>query len=380
LTDSNAAAYAHRLGLTEPMDDSTRHAQFPITREWAYLDHATFGPLPASVVEAMDRVAHALSEDVLGRGVSTGSLFDSVRQKSARLLSCPAEQIALLRNTGEGVNLVASGLDWQPGDEVISYEREFPGVLEPWRRLDYRGVVLRQVAARSDFAISCSDIERLVTPRTRVVALSLVQWGSGFRAPMEEIAELCRRRGLWLVVDAAQAAGSLPIDASALGADVIAAHTYKFLLSGFGLAVCVCSPRAIAELRGPHLGWRSVAGAAGLEPSIPSLSNLAALDAALDVLLQIGSAEIESRIADLTEMIATGMQTRGWRVISPRGQGQTSALVSAVHPHLDLEVVRQHLLDHQVVCAVRQDALRISPHVYNTPDDVEQLLAHLPRS
>src|SRR3954452_12373783 len=171
------------------MDESMRHAEFPITRDWAYLDHATFGPLPTSVVAAMDRVAHALSEDVLGRGVSTADLIDSVRQKSARLLNCPVEQIALLRNTGEGGNLVASGLDWQPGDEVISYEREFPGVIEPWRRLAHRGVVLREVAARPDYAFSCADIERLLTPRTRVVALSLVQWGSGFRAPMEEIAE-----------------------------------------------------------------------------------------------------------------------------------------------------------------------------------------------
>jgi len=305
-------------------------------------------------------------------------LLESVRQKAGRLLNCPAEHIALLRNTGEGVNLVASGLDWQPGDEVISYEREFPGVIEPWRQLAHRGVVLREVPARPDFAFACSDVERLISPRTRVVSLSLVQWGSGFRAPMEEIAELCRNYGLWLVVDAAQAMGSLRVDASALGADIIAAHTYKFLLSGFGLAVCVCSPRAIAELRGPHLGRGSAAGAAaGLEPSIPSVSNLAALDAALDVLFEIGPAQVETRIAVLTEQIATGLHARGWRVISPRGPGQTSALVSATHPQLDVESVRQKLFEHHVACAVRQGALRISPHVYNTSDDVEQLLRSL---
>jgi selenocysteine lyase/cysteine desulfurase len=360
------------------MDDGARQAQFPITGQWAYLDHATFGPFPAVGVEAMAAVGRALSQDVLGRAISTAPLLRSVRERAARLLGCRAEQVALLRSTGEGVGLVAAGLDWRAGDEVIGYERDFPGALAPWRHLADDGVVLRLVAARADYTFSCDDVERLVTPRTRAVCLSLVQFGSGFRAPMADIARLCQQRGLWLVVDAAQAVGSLQVDAAALGADIVAAHAYKFLLAGFGLAVCYCSPRAISELRIPQVGWRSAPGAARFEPSIPSLTNLAALDASLELLLRIGPAEIEARIGSLTSLIADGLQARGWQVVSPRGAGQTSALVSAVHPSLDLETVRRGLLAAHVVCAVREGLLRISPHVYNTPQDVERLLATLP--
>jgi selenocysteine lyase/cysteine desulfurase len=360
------------------LDEAARSVHFPVTRAWTYLDHATFGPFPAAGVAAMAEVGRALSEDVLGRTISTAPLLQSVRERAARLLSCSSEHMALLRSTGEGVGLVAAGLDWRAGDEVIGYERDFPGALAPWRHLADRGVVLRLVPARADHTFSCDDVRRLLSPRTRVVCLSLVQFGSGFRAPIHEIAELCHQRGLWLVVDAAQAVGSVQVDVAALGADIVAAHAYKFLLAGFGLAVCYCSSRAINELRVPQVGWRSAPGAARFEPTIPSLTNLAALDAALGLLLECGMAAVEARIAALTEMIADGLSARGWRVISPRGAGQTSALVSAVHPSLDLEGVRHTLFEHHAVCTVREGFLRISPHVYNTPADVDRLLASLP--
>ena len=361
------------------MDEATRRADFPITREWAYLDHATFGPFPTAAVAAMADVGRALSEDVLGRSVGASALLESVRERAAGLLHCSSAHLALLRSTGEGVSLVAAGLDWQPGDEVIGYERDFPGTLAPWRHLADRGVVVRLVPARADHTFTCADVQRLLGPRTRVVCLSLVQFASGFRAPIEEIADLCRRHDVWLVVDAAQAVGSLRVDAAGLGADIVAAHAYKFLLAGFGLAVCYCSPRAVETLRIPQVGERSAPGAARFEPSIPSLTNLAALGAALDVLLRIGPPTIEARIAALTEMIASGLQARGWQVVSPRGAGQTSALVSAVHPDFDMELVRHTLLEHHVACAVRDGFLRLAPHVYTTPADVEHLLAHLPR-
>ena len=167
--------------------EATRQADFPITRQWAYLDHATFGPFPAAAVAAMAAVGQALSEDVLGRTVGASALLESVRERAARLVHCATEHLALLRSTGEGLSLVAAGLDWRAGDEVIGYERDFPGTLAAWRHLADRGVVLRLVPARADHTFACADVERPLTPRTRLVCLSLVQYGSGFRAPIEEI-------------------------------------------------------------------------------------------------------------------------------------------------------------------------------------------------
>ncbi len=151
------------------------------------------------------------------------------------MINAEPADIAVLNSTGHGTALVAQGLDWREGDEVITYAKEYPTLVLPWLQLRDRGVRVRFVEDRG-CRYEIDDVEALITSKTRVVALSLVNFAHGFRAPLEEIGTLCKDRDIWFVVDACQALGAVPVDVGELDADIVSAHAYKHLLGGFGVS------------------------------------------------------------------------------------------------------------------------------------------------
>ena len=163
-----------------------------------------------------------------------GEMLEQARAQAAQFVNCSPDDVAFLKSTAEGLGVVALGLDWQPGDEVIAYNQAFPADVYPWMNLSGRGVELKLIADQGRHRHEVADVEALMTPRTRIVCLELVNFTNGFRAPIAEIARMCHERGAWLVVDATQAAGVLRIDMRELGCDVLVAHGYKFLMSGWG--------------------------------------------------------------------------------------------------------------------------------------------------
>ncbi len=371
-----------------------RAKEFPLTQSWAYLDHATHGTLPRRHVAAAARFLHDLSETAVSDLLEIGTDgVDRVRERAGQLLHCPARNIAFLKSTSEGIDLVAQGLDWKSGDEVISYELEFPTCVYPWLALASRGVTLRMVADYGRHRFEVEDVAELMSPRTRVVCLSLVNFGHGFRAPLEEIGKLCRERDIWFVVDAVQGLGALQVDVSSLGADIISAHGYKFLLSGFGVAVCYCSDRAIRRLVVPQVGWKNVdeptrvgrlqldfaQSARRFESAWQNFAGLLGMHASLELLLEVGPAPIENRVLDLSAQVATGLSERGYDVLSSQRQGERSAIVSAIREGVDYPSLRERMLTNRVACAVLEGRLRVSPHFYNTEDDIGRLLDSLPR-
>jgi selenocysteine lyase/cysteine desulfurase len=256
------------------------------------------------------------------------------------------------------MNLVAAGLDWRAGDEVLVYEREFEGCLAPFLGLP---------GATAVRAANPAEIPELVGGRTRAVALSLVDRVTGARAPVEEIAAACREHGAWLALDAAQAMGVLDLDPQALGADVVSAHGYKFLLSGFGLAPTYCSDRALAELRVPRRGWKNVdAGhesAARFEPTMFPLPVLAGMRESLRLLNSFDPAERERRALAAARAVAEGLADRGFSV----DDHGSSTLVSVQEA--------ESLPD--VVAATVEGRLRLSTHFFTTQEDVGRLLEPL---
>jgi selenocysteine lyase/cysteine desulfurase len=368
-----------------------RRAEFPITDSWLYFDTATYGPHPRRYVQAMADVAERLSSDPLG---TTSAGVEGVRAAGARLLGAPEANVALLRSTGEGTNLVTGGLDWQAGDEVILYELDFPSLVAPWLALGERGVNVAMVADRGRHRFEVEDVERLLSPRTRAISVSLVNNTTGFRAPVEALAELCRARGLWFTVDAVQAIGSVLVDVPALGADVVSAHGYKFQLSGFGYALVYLSDRAISSLRVPHVGIRNLQSGDGrtlfesglelypdarrFEPSVPNLPAALAMRASLELLLETGLVQIDAHNRELCQLLVEGLLQKGYDVVTSQRPGEWAGIVCAVKPELDQELIREHLAGRRVVCAVRGGRIRFAPHLFNTRDEVEQLIASLP--
>jgi selenocysteine lyase/cysteine desulfurase len=347
-----------------PTDDAIealRQRELPITRRVAYLDFATFGPLPASHVraarEALERAASEGSS-----GLDGTALLESVREEAATLLHGPARNVCLLTSTSEGMNVLAAGLDWLPSDEIVVPRHEFEGCVAPFRAL----------RATLRLAESAAEIPDLVGPRTRAVALSLVDRVTGAQAPVEAIAAACREHGAWLAIDAAQAMGVLDLDAPARGADIVSAHGYKFLLSGFGLAPTYCSDRALAELRVPRPGWKNADvghdSAARFEPTMSPIPVLAGMRESLRLLNAFPGAERESRALAAATAIADGLRAHDVDV-----PAVTSTIVSAPR---SAELV-DRLRAQGVVAAAVDDRLRLSTHFFTTQADVDRLLETL---
>jgi selenocysteine lyase/cysteine desulfurase len=371
-----------------------RAEQFPITRRLAYLDNGTFGPLPRACVEAVAACLRGLS-DGTRLPVPWAAETERVRGLAARLIGVHADDVAFVKSSAEGMGLVALGLDWRPGDEVVVYEDEFPAGVLPWLNLAHLGVRVRFVHDRGRHRFEASDVEELVGERTRVVCLGLVNFDNGLRTPVERVAAVCRTHGAWLLVDATQAAGVLQVEAAALGCHLLVAHGYKFLLSGHGTAICYVHPELRDALRVPEPGWKTrlndgarddtdyadvrfVEDARRFEPSIPNLASIAGMGASIQLLLDLGPAEVERRAVGLTAAAAEGVAGRGYRVVSSRLPAERSSIISVERDGVDPDVLEAVLREAGVVAAVRGGRLRLSLHGYNDESDVERLLAALP--
>jgi selenocysteine lyase/cysteine desulfurase len=371
--------------------ESLRRSEFPITDRWLYFDAATYGPHPRRYVQSITDIATRLSTDLLGQ---TSGELEGVRASAAQLLHAPVEQVALLRSTGEGTNLVASGVAWQPGDEVILYELDFPSLISPWLAQADRGVNIRVIEDRGRNRFDVDDFRQLLTQRTRAISVSLVNNTTGFRAPVEDIAALCREHNVWLTVDAVQAVGSVDVDAPSFGADIVVAHSYKFLLSGFGQAIAHISERAIQQLRVPHVGMRNLESTTGasllesglhlyasarkFEPSNPNLAATLAMRTSIDLLLEVGPSRIERHNQELCARLRDGLLEKGYRLITSDLPGESAGLVCATSDSVTPESVQEMLAAEHVQCAVRGGNLRFAPHLYNTAREIDQLIDLLP--
>ncbi|HEY6875498.1 MAG TPA: aminotransferase class V-fold PLP-dependent enzyme [Candidatus Dormibacteraeota bacterium] len=374
--------------------DRLRREEFPITRHAIYFDHATLGPPPTRHVRAVTSLLERMSADGLDDlfAISEEGV-DGVRSKAAALLNANPANVFFVRSTSHGVATVAEGLDWKDGDEVVLYELDHPAGVFPWLNLASRGVNVRFVKDRGRFAFDAADVAEALTPRTRVVCVSLVNFGHGSRAPVEEIADICRAREIWLVVDAVQALGAIRVDVAALGADLVVAHGYKFLLSGFGIGVAWCSDRALSELRVSQVGWNSVvnpfnvdrmlafemtfpASAKRFEPSFQPLPQVFGLGATLDLFAEPDA--LEARTLSLTGRLIDGLLEKGYEVVGPQASHPRSAIVSIALRDADENArMERALRETGTRCAVRESRIRLSPHFYNTPSEIDSLLAAL---
>jgi cysteine desulfurase / selenocysteine lyase len=372
-----------------------RREEFPVTREKVWFNTATYGPLPVSNVAAQRDLLEGMMLGAGGPGI--GHWWDgaaAVRAKVGAFIGCDPEDVALLRSTGEGIALVSLGLDWRPGDEVVVYEQEFPNGVYPFLALEPQGVRVRFVEDRGRHRFTADDVAAVMSGRTRAVCVSLVNCYHGFRAPVEEISALCRQRGAWLLVDAVQGVGILPVDVGALGADLVSAHGYKSLCSGYGISFCYVSPELRGSLKVAAPGWKSIEdapyidrqldynlryadGARRYEPSVQNLAGMYGLGASLDLFTRTGRELIRDWVLGLSAAVAEAVTGKGYRVASSTRPGETSGIVSVEIPG-DAAEVAAALAEQNVTCAVRDGRIRVSSHVFNNQEDIDRLVAALP--
>ncbi|MGH9475265.1 MAG: aminotransferase class V-fold PLP-dependent enzyme [Terriglobales bacterium] len=373
--------------------------QFPITRHYAYLNHAAIAPLANSTRQAIE--AH-LAEQAEGGALHFFdwlAALDRARATFAGLIHATEADIALCKNTTEGLATVAAGLDWRAGDRIVSFECEFPANLYPWLGLRGRQVTVELLPAE---ALADLDRVRSACRGAKLLAISFVQYLSGFRAPLSEIGDICRETGTWLVVDAIQGLGALPLDAPACGVHALACGSHKWLTGPEGGGFLYVHPALLDQLTPPQPGWLSVAdwadfdagakaaastaplawriGAARLECGMLNGPGLLGLAAAVELLQSAGAEAAANHILDLSQRLQAGLRRRGCQLcqLSSRRE-HLSGITSFQHPREDSAAVTARLEAAHILCSHRGAWIRVSPHLYNTADEIDSLLAALPQ-
>jgi cysteine desulfurase/selenocysteine lyase len=373
------------------MNESIR-SLFPVTRNYIYMNHAAVSPLSTRVRDAMGW----LVEDVTAHGAvhwnDWCNTYDHARTSAARLVNAQPHEIAFMRNTSDGISAIANGIDWREGDAVVTNNVEFPSNIYPWMRLEKaRGVKLLMSTER-DGRIDSDDLLSLVDDRTRVIALSWVQFSSGFRSDLQRIGQFCRERNIIFFVDAIQGLGGLQLDVARDCVDAFAADAHKYLAGPEGVALLYLSDRIIDRVKPSVVGWMSVnqpehhldydlsyrEGALRFECGSLNTAGVYGLGAAIDLLLELGPEKIEEYLLGLGDYLASRLVERGYSVFGSRRAGETSAIVTCTHEKHSPGTLYHLLREKKIITAPRVKRLRISPHFYNTRDEVDVLIEALP--
>ena len=376
------------------MDEYRTREFSEVTQKGIYLNHAGVSPAPARVVHAVQDAVAFSGRDPLGFFMELAiPARESARARLARLLGVPAEQVALLKNTGHGLSIIADGLTLSPGDNVVSVDCEYPSVVYPWYAQADRGIETRLVTPPGpDGAFTPDDLAAVMDDRTRVVTLSWVQFGTGFRADLAAFADLAHARGALLVVDVIQGLGVLPLEAERLGIDVAVTGSHKWLMAPPGTGGLYVGPHVLDRLRLVNMGAGAVVDVMKFDPldfspkpnaqryeeGSPNVLGLIGLDAALSLLEDVGGDAIAARVLALSSFAAAALEEKGYQVTSPRADKDRAGLVMFQHPTHANDAVMQALTDAGVTAAVRGGKLRFSPHFYNTHDEIAQAVAALP--
>jgi len=388
------------------IDWSEVRAGFAALSDKTFLDAACVSVAPKRATDALARFAELTATCPFRSATEAHIAMDearaAVRPLAARMLGAKPEEIAIVESTTEGLSTLARALDWRDGDRVALSSLEFLQVAMPWAQLE--GVGLDPIAHEGG-TFSVDDVARAIGPRTRMVAISSVQWSHGFRCDLDAIASLCRERGVWLVVDAVQQLGAFPIDVSRTPVDVVIAGGHKWLNSPFGAGVMYVRGERLAELKMPIGGYLSLeppAGGWGTYFQTPSITpfreyrlvdearaletggtanypGAVALAASMELVLELGQDRIASRIEGLASRAIEGLQASGARVVTPTDPARRAGIVT-----FDLgspaanEACMNALLDASVLVSVRYTdhvgGVRVSCHYFDDESDVDRLL------
>jgi cysteine desulfurase/selenocysteine lyase len=374
--------------------------QFPILRHWEFFNHAGVAPIPKVAADALRRFAGQY-ETVAYLNTGWYRDIETLRDLAGKLINAHRDEIAFVKNTSEGIATVAAGLDWKPGDRVVTTAVEYPANIYPWMDLANRfGVEVVMVPERTGgqgerFVPLDVVLQEAAHPKTRMVSLSHVEFASGQRHDIAAVGGFCRANHKLFCVDAIQTLGIVPVDVRAMNIDFLSADGHKWLLAPEGAGIFYVRKELQDQLRPLSVGWMNVINAddyghydytlkpnaARYECGSHNAGGLLALKASLELLLSVGIGSVNGRIKALTDRLIAGLQSKGYQVISPRMGGDWSGIVSFTSARHDQKAIAQRLrTDHKTEIALREGRLRISPHFYNSELQIDNVIDHLPRN
>jgi selenocysteine lyase/cysteine desulfurase len=362
----------------------------PVARRWAYLDHAAVSPLPGPTADALKAWAQEASTHGSAHWKAWAEQVEQLRALAARLIGAAAEELALVANTTHGVNLVAEGFPWEPGDNVVVPADEFPTNQYPWLNLAGRGVETRRVPVEEG-RLDLDRVAAACDARTRILSASWVGYASGWRNDIARLAQIAHDHGALFFLDAIQGLGVFPIDVQAWGVDFLAADGHKWMLGPEGAGIFYCRREHLQRLRPVGVGWSSVVGAsdfqrielvlkntaARYEGGSQNMAGLIALKTSLDLLAEFGFSALAQRVIELTELACRLLVAAGAVICTPRQPDHESGIVSFEFAGRDPVAMRRQCLERDVAISCRAGRLRLSAHAYNNAEDLERLVQAL---
>lgn len=371
--------------------DALRAAEFPWTNgEHTYLNNASTGPLTVRAARAVQELMQERLEPYRLSDARLFQLLARTREAAARLIGASAREIALLTNTTYGINVAARTLPFRAGDVVLIHDREFPANVYPWLALESRGVQLRRIPCAGALPDEDALLAALDDPGVRAVSVSWVSFATGFKSDLARIGRACRERGIYFIVDAIQGLGADVLDARACGIDVLACGGQKWLLSPWGSGFAYVREELVRELEPSPVGWMAVKGsddftrlldydldwrddARRFEVLTLPFQDFAGLAASLELFHELGPGAVAGRVAGLAgEIVRWAEQREDVTLVTPRDPARRAGIV-AVAPR-DPAAVSKRLTAHKVSHSLREGAIRLSPHVYNTSAEVGRAL------
>ncbi|HET8947885.1 MAG TPA: aminotransferase class V-fold PLP-dependent enzyme [Candidatus Polarisedimenticolia bacterium] len=373
------------------MNDWKRH--FSDFGGRAYLDCAAQGPFPRDVSEEIQRQLRLKEhpEEI------DPELFERQPERAAlaaaRLLGCHPSSITFGSGASHGLNAAALGLPLRNGEEVLIGQGEFPAVVLPFLNLAPAGVRVRFVPPGTGRHVSAADYVAAFSPKTRAVAVSLVAFATGYRIDLDALGEACRGRGIFLIVDGAQAIGGIDFRVADHPVDVLAVSGYKWLFGPYGTGLTYVSPRVLDRMRVAVVNWQTVEGAAQLNrpfdyalrfregacrydaPQRASFLNLGGFAASMEFLARVRVSTVEAHAMRLLDRLLLGLGSTVLKAASDLALERRSTILGLEAESMDAtRRVWRRLVDAGVLVSLRANLIRVSPNIYNTTDDIDRLL------
>lgn len=352
-----------------------------------YLNHASTSPLSTRVIDALTGFLRERSDGTVISYEDELKVENNCRLAVQKMIHADStDRITLVVNTSDSINIVSSGLQWKPGDRIILNDIEFPANVYPYYHLQERGVVIDFIK-NVDGKVTAQMIADAVTPRTRVVALSAVQYLTGYRANLATIGSLCRDKGIWFVVDGIQAVGAVDVNVQAMKIDALGAGAQKWQMSTQGTGFLYLTEALRDAIKPAYVGWLSAENAwdfsnygqpllktgKRFEGGTVNRLGIRGMTEALSLLLEQGIAAVEAHILALTRLLYEGLATiAGVRLISPTADHERAGIVTITVPqHVDPSKVFKKLLVRNIVVSLREGKIRYAPHFYNSIGEID---------
>jgi selenocysteine lyase/cysteine desulfurase len=377
-------------------DEAERRALFPVCRDKIFFAHAGVAAFPQVVTDAIVRYARQSAENPQEFAEVLRDIKQA-RRAGAELIGAKPEEIALLGPTSLGLSLIANGLPWQEGDEVLCYRGDYPANVYPWLELRRRGVIVRFLEPATPGEITPELVAAALTPRTRLVALASCHFFTGYRIDVDAIGSLLRSRGILFSLDAIQTLGAFPTRVEHV--DFLSADAHKWLLGPCAAGLVYVKREHFELLRPTLLGaWNVVSPnfiaqdeiefvptAQRYEPGVLNITGIYGMKAAIDLLMGIGSEVVAARLLELKAHLLAQIEPLGFRVLSPREGSTASSITTFRHETASSAKLFAALEAARVVASLRRDRegrdyLRFSPHFYNTEAEIETAVEVLRRA